>query len=81
MGTILKIGLGRSKSGKILDRDTIWLNLNNGEDYNKAAKEVDNTKKPLFISINEKAYIEITPTQFYQMKEKFEQKELDIVTT
>lgn len=80
MGRVLKIGLGRSKSGKILDRETIWVNINNLEEYDYAAKKVAVTKKPLFLSINGKAYKEITPTQFHEMQNELKQEELNIVT-
>ena len=70
MGTILRIGLGRSKSGKILDKDTKWLNLNTKEEWRKAVNEWSykrNSGKPIFISKNGRAYKEIKPTQVLEM--------------
>ena len=58
MGTILRIGLGRSKSGKILGRDTKWFNLNTKEEWGRAVTEWSykrNSGKPIFIS-KEKVY-------------------------
>jgi len=73
MGTILRIGLGRSKSGKILDRDTKWLNLNTKEEWSNAVKEWShkhNSGKPIFISKSGRAYKEIKPTQLLEMGKK-----------
>ena len=74
MATILRIGLGRSKSGKILDRNTTWHNLNTLEQWSIAVNECSlkrNSGKELFISKNGKAYKEITLTQLLLMKDKF----------
>ena len=73
MGTILRIGLGRSKSGKILDRDTKWLNLNTKEEWRIAVTEWSykrNSGKPIFISKSGRAYKEIKPTQLLEMGKK-----------
>lgn len=73
MATILRIGLGRSKSGKILDANTIWLNLNTIEEWRKAVNEWSNKRysgKPIFISKNGRAYKEITATQLLEYKNK-----------
>ena len=70
MGTILRIGLGRSKSGKILDRDTKWFNLNTKEEWGRAVNEWSykrNSGKPIFISKNGRAYKEIKPVQLLEM--------------
>lgn len=73
MATILRIGLGRSQSGKILDRGTIWLNLNTKEEWKKAVNEWSNKRysgKPIFISRNGRAYEEIKPAQLLEMGDK-----------
>lgn len=73
MGTTLRIGLGRSKSGKILDRDTKWLNLNTIEEWKVAVKEWSNKridKKPIFISKNGRAYKEISGVELLEYKNK-----------
>lgn len=70
MGTILRIGLGQTESGKILDRDTKWLNLNTKEEWSNAVKEWSykrNSGKPIFISKSGRAYKEIKPTQLLEM--------------
>ena len=73
MGTILRIGLGRSKSGKILDRDTKWFNLNTKEEWSRAVNEWShkrNSGKPIFISKNGRAYKEIKPVQLLEMSKE-----------
>lgn len=73
MATILRIGLGRSESGKILDSGTIWLNLNTKEEWKKAVNEWSNKRysgKPIFISRNGRAYKEIKPAQLLEMGDK-----------
>ena len=73
MGTILRIGLGRSKSGKILDKSTTWHNINTLEQWSLAVNECSlkrNSGKKLFLSRNGKAYKEITLTQLLLMKDK-----------
>lgn len=73
MARILRIGKGRSKSGKILDRDTIWLNLNTIEEWRYAVNEWSNKKyagMPLFISQNGRAYQEISAEQLLKMRDK-----------
>lgn len=67
---VIRIGLGRSKSGKILDKDTKWFNLNTKEEWRKAVNEWSykhNSGKPIFISKNGRAYKEIKPTQLFEM--------------
>ena len=74
MGTILRIGLGRSISGKILERTTTWHNINTLEQWSLAVNECSlkrNSGKKLFLSKNGKAYQEITLTQLLLMKDKF----------
>ena len=76
MATILRIGLGRSKSGKILDRDTIWLNLNTIEEWRKAVNEWSDKRysgKPIFISKNGSAYKEIKAAQLLEYRNKIKQ--------
>jgi hypothetical protein len=74
MVTILRIGLGRSISGKILERTTTWHNINTLEQWSLAVNECSlkrNSGKKLFLSKNGKAYQEITLTQLLLMKDKF----------
>jgi hypothetical protein len=74
MGTILRIGLGRSISGKILERTTTWHNINTLEQWSLAVNECSlkrNSGKKLFLSKNGKPYQEITLTQLLLMKDKF----------
>lgn len=50
----IRIGLGRSPSGKILDKDTRWFT-----DKEEAIDEWVKTHKPIYVSIGGKAYKEI----------------------
>ena len=65
---VIKIGLGQSKSGKILDRNTHYYHF-----YSKIDNEItqekklvelltehNETKKRMFYSQNDKAYVEVT---------------------
>ena len=42
----IRVGLGRSSSGKILDKDTQWFT-----DKNKAINYFVSTNKPIFVSV------------------------------
>ena len=57
--TIVRLGLGQTSSGKILDKETRWYNLeNNGKDI---LNDVNiSLNKPIFISRNKTKYEEIT---------------------
>lgn len=73
MGTIIRIGLGRSKSGKILDRNTTWFSLKTIEDWERCVTEWSlkkNSGKPIFMSRSGRAYKEISGTKLLQLKDK-----------
>ncbi len=53
---IIRIGLGRSLSGKILDKETKWF-ISKDESLNYYKSHTD---KPIFISINKTKYKEIS---------------------
>ena len=59
MGKLFKLGLGRSKTGKILDRDTKWFETAKG-----LLKHIDenpqDAKKNLYVSVNGRAYMPTT---------------------
>ncbi len=55
MGKLFKLGLGRSKTGKILDRDTKWFETEQGV-LKHVSEHPEDASKPLFISINGGAY-------------------------
>ena len=56
--TIIRLGLGQTSSGKILDKETHWYNLEN--DKNNILKDVNiSLNKPIFISRNKTKYEEI----------------------
>lgn len=50
----IRVGLGRSRSGKILDRDTKWF-----IDKKEAIDYWTMTNKPIFVSVGGKKYQEI----------------------
>ena len=50
----IRVGLGRSCSGKILDRDTRWF-----IDKEKAIDYWTKTNKPIFVSVGGKKYQKI----------------------
>lgn len=62
--TIIRIGLGRTPYGAILDRDTTWFNYSEKE---HAIEQAIKTKKPIFISEKSKAYREITLEQLQNL--------------
>lgn len=45
----IRVGLGRSSSGKILDKDTKWFT-----DKNEAINYLATTNKPIFVSVGGK---------------------------
>lgn len=56
MGKVtIRLGLGRSPSGKVLDKDTQWFN-----DKNLAIKEWERNKKRIFVSVGGKGYKEVS---------------------
>lgn len=54
----IRVGLGRSSSGKILDKDTKWFT-----DKNKAINYFVSTNKPIFVSVGGNKYQEINIDQ------------------
>lgn len=57
--TIVRLGLGQTRSGKILDKQTHWYVLEN--DKNEILKDVNiSLNKSIFISRNKTKYEEIT---------------------
>lgn len=67
---VIRIGLGQTKSGKILDRNTTSyvINKRTGQDEKSHAIEQHlKTKKPIFISRNGRKYQEITLAQLREL--------------
>lgn len=70
---VIRIGRGRSKSGKILDGSTTWFNLKTIEDWERCVREWSlkkNSGKPIFMSRSGRAYKEISGTKLLQLKDK-----------
>lgn len=59
---IIRLGLGRSRSGKILDKDTQWFT-----DKNKAINYFVSTNKPIFVSVGGNKYQEINIDQLIKL--------------
>lgn len=73
MATIVRIGEGRSKSGKILDGSTKWFTISDKESWGRCVNEwslKENSGKPLFISRNGRAYKKISGVDLIKLKDK-----------
>lgn len=66
---IIRIGLGRSASGKILDRNTTWHNVHDHASWSGCVSEYCNHNKPLFMKKDNKPYVEITKEQLLALKD------------
>lgn len=67
--TIVRLGLGHTSYGKILDKETHWYNLEN--DKNDILKDVNiSLNKPIFISRNKTKYEEITYNELVDLINK-----------
>ena len=54
--TVIRVGEGQAKSGKILDSDTRWFELKDAEE---AIRYAQDTNKKLYVSINKQGYRKI----------------------
>ena len=64
--TIIRLGLGQTSSGKILDKETHWYVLKND-----ILKDVNiSLNKPIFISRNKTKYEEITYNELVDLINK-----------
>ena len=74
MAQVVRIGEGRSKSGKILDRGTVWFNIDSKEAWERCIHEWSMKKysgKPVYLSKNGRAYREISGVQLLQLGDTF----------
>lgn len=72
MSIVVRIGEGRSKSGKILDRNTKWFTISDKEAWERCVYEWSlkkNSGKPLFISRNGRAYKKISGVELIKLKD------------
>ena len=68
---VIRIGLGQTPSGKILDRDTHFYSITANHCEKQAALDYhDETKKPIFVKVNGKAYQKITREQLVNLPNK-----------
>lgn len=71
MAITVRIGLGRSRSGKILDRDTQWHSIHDEESWKHCVHEWSlkkNSGKPMFISRNGRAYKPLSGVELLELK-------------
>ena len=54
--TVIRVGEGQTKYGKILDSDTRWFELKDAEE---AIRYAQDTNKELYVSINKQCYRKI----------------------
>ena len=67
--TIVRLGLGHTSSGKILDKQTHWYVLENNK--NNILKDVNiSLNKPIFINRNKTKYEEITYNELVDLINK-----------
>ena len=67
----IKVGLGQTKSGKILDRATHFYSITANHCEKQAALDYhDETHKPIFISVSGRAYRKITRNQLIELPNK-----------
>ena len=67
----IKVGLGQTPSGKILDRDTHFYSITATHCGKQVALDYhDETNKPIFISVSGKKYREITRKQLIELPNK-----------
>lgn len=72
MAQVVRIGQGRSKSGKILDRGTVWFNIDSKEAWERCIHEWSMKKyKPIYLSNNGRAYREISGEQLLRLGDTF----------
>ena len=54
--TVIRVGEGQTKYGKILDSDTRWFEMKDAEE---AIRYAQDTNKELYVSINKQCYRKI----------------------
>lgn len=71
----IKIGLGQTPSGKVLDRSTHWYSIWADESEKSAAIQYhDETGKPIFVSYNNQAYRKITREELVNLPDRHGRK-------
>ena len=77
MTQVVRIGRGRSKSGKILDANTKWFSVNTKEQWERCIREwslKENSGKPVYLSRGGRAYREITGVQLLALGDMFKDR-------
>ena len=70
MSVVIRVGLGQTPSGKILDRGTKWYNGEVKDDIEDALDYAVTTRRELFVSYNNKKYIPLSNEQMQRLYEK-----------
>ncbi len=68
----IRIGLGRTRSGKILDRDTEWYEVHDHASWSgcvSAYCSKEKHGKPLFMKRGNEPYVEISETELLALKD------------
>ena len=65
MMTVIRVGKGQTKSGKILDRETRWFELKDAEEAIRHAQDMN---KELYVSINKQGYRKINIEMLLRLK-------------
>lgn len=63
--TVIRVGEGQTKYGKILDRDTRWFELKDVEEAIRYAQDMNNE---LYVSINKQGYRKINIEMLLRLK-------------
>lgn len=66
--TVIRVGEGQTKSGKILDRDTRWFELKDAEEAIRYAQDMN---KELYVSINKQGYRKINVKLLLEMYDNY----------
>lgn len=65
MMTVIRVGEGQTKSGKILDSSTRWFELKDAEEAIRYAQDMN---KELYVSINKQGYRKINIEMLLRLK-------------
>ena len=70
MSIVVRVGLGQTPSGKILDRGTHWYNGERKIEIEDALNYAVTTHREMFVSYNNRKYIPLTNSQMQMLYEK-----------
>lgn len=67
MSIVVRVGLGQTPSGKILDRGTQWYNGERKNEIENALNYAVTTHREMFVSYNNKKYIPLSNKQMQRL--------------